>query len=104
MQIKEGITIYCDGLCAPGPGGWACWGWAATETRGAWTRQRGYLELEGEFTETEIAQGKGCVGHGVGVNNPTPKGGGFIPGSTRYSVQPRCLGGLQRPDLEHGCS
>lgn len=47
------IVIYADGLTEPiNPGGWGCWGWVATDGNG-----------------TELASGRGCLGHGAGITN-----------------------------------
>ena len=47
------VTIYADGLTEPiNPNGWGCWGWVATDGNG-----------------TEIATGRGCLGHGAGITN-----------------------------------
>lgn len=32
--MNEPIVLYCDGLCEPNPGGWACWGWLAYDPAG----------------------------------------------------------------------
>jgi ribonuclease HI len=47
------VVIYADGLTEPtNPGGWGCWGWVATDDTG-----------------TELASGRGCLGHGAGITN-----------------------------------
>ena len=47
------VVIYADGLTEPtNPGGWGCWGWVATDGNG-----------------TELASGRGCLGHGAGITN-----------------------------------
>lgn len=50
------IVIYADGLTEPinpnGWGCWGCWGWIATDGNG-----------------TELASGRGCLGHGAGITN-----------------------------------
>lgn len=47
-----GITIYCDGLCEPNPGGIACWAWLAVDAFGR-----------------ELAYDCGCLGRGDGMTN-----------------------------------
>jgi ribonuclease HI len=47
------VVFYTDGACEPtNPGGWATWGWVATDGNG-----------------TELASGRGCLGHGAGCTN-----------------------------------
>ena len=47
------VVIYADGLTEPtNPGGWGCWAWVATDGNG-----------------TELASGRGCLGHGAGITN-----------------------------------
>lgn len=52
-QYPRQIVLYADGLTEPiNPGGWGCWGWVATDGNG-----------------TELASGRGCLGHGAGITN-----------------------------------
>src|SRR5690242_19898939 len=46
------LTLYCDGLCEPNPGGWATWGWVA-------------IDAAGEI----VAQAHGDLGRGYGRTN-----------------------------------
>lgn len=76
------LTIYADGLCEPcNPGGYACYGWVAID--GA----------------TEVASGKGCVGHGAGMTNNLAEYTAAIK-ALEWAVAGKNGGGVLRTDSQ----
>ncbi len=50
--VERVITICCDGLCEPNPGGHACWAFIATDSNGR-----------------KVGSEYGCMGSGSGMTN-----------------------------------